>query len=290
MSSTKFAAFILTHGRADRVITNVSLRRSGYTGEIFYIVDNEDKQVEAYRQKFGDSVIVFDKLAASKRMDSGNNFGKRNSILFARNESFEIAKQLGLDYFIQLDDDYPSFNYAADSQGNYLSMRDATRIRSLDKVFASCVRFLHKTSVSCVAFAQGGDFIGGENGSFAKVNQAKQWSRKAMNSFICSTRKPFQFRAIYNEDVNTYVDEGRRGRVFLTIPRLRLNQKPTQSQPGGITELYLDCGTYIKAFTTVMYQPSCVKVIWMGSVNRRIHHAIRWKNAVPQIVSESLRK
>ena len=42
MSKTKFAAFILTHGRADDVLTYDTLRRCGYTGKIYLLVDNED--------------------------------------------------------------------------------------------------------------------------------------------------------------------------------------------------------------------------------------------------------
>ncbi|EFN6257501.1 hypothetical protein FVI12_21595 [Escherichia coli] len=38
-----FCAFILTHGRPDKVLTYRTLRRAGYTGKIFIVVDDEDK-------------------------------------------------------------------------------------------------------------------------------------------------------------------------------------------------------------------------------------------------------
>ena len=39
----EFAAFILTHGRPDNVLTYDSLKKAGYTGRIVLIIDNEDK-------------------------------------------------------------------------------------------------------------------------------------------------------------------------------------------------------------------------------------------------------
>lgn len=47
-----FAAFILTHGRPDNVITYQTLKKSGYTGKIYFIIDNEDKRGDEYRSTF----------------------------------------------------------------------------------------------------------------------------------------------------------------------------------------------------------------------------------------------
>ena len=49
-----FAAFILTHGRADNVITYNTLRKQGYTGKIILLIDNEDAQIDDYKRKYGD--------------------------------------------------------------------------------------------------------------------------------------------------------------------------------------------------------------------------------------------
>ena len=57
-----FAVFILTHGRPDNVITYKTLQKCGYTGKLFFIVDNEDKTIERYKENFGrDRVLVFRK-------------------------------------------------------------------------------------------------------------------------------------------------------------------------------------------------------------------------------------
>jgi hypothetical protein len=58
-----------------------------------------------------------------------------------------------------------------------------------------------------------------------------------------------------------------------------------------MSEMYLDSGTYIKSFYTVMYQPSSVKVEIMRSHHdERLHHAIDWDCTVPCIISEQWQK
>ena len=56
-----FCVFILTHGRPDKVYTVESLRKSGYTGKIYIVIDDEDKTAEEYIRIFGDNVLVFSK-------------------------------------------------------------------------------------------------------------------------------------------------------------------------------------------------------------------------------------
>jgi len=105
-----FCVFILTHGRPDNVRTIDTLRRAGYTGRLYLVVDDEDATVDRYRQEFGtDHVIVFDKKAEADLCDEGNNFDERRTILMARNACFSIAARLGVTHFLQLDDDYYYF-------------------------------------------------------------------------------------------------------------------------------------------------------------------------------------
>lgn len=285
-----FAAFVLTHGRPNRVLTIKALRNSGYTGKIYLVVDDEDATLADYAAKYGDDVKVFCKEEVAAKCDSGTNSGKRGGILFARNWSFDLAASLGLKHFWQLDDDYTQFNWSSDNQGRYLNTTKSSKIKNLDNVLAACIQFLDSSKASTVAFAQGGDFIGGAAGKFHQLARQGLFSRKVMNSFICSTERKFRFRGILNEDVNTYVTEGMAGKLFVTIPRLRLSQAATQSQSRGMTDLYLEFGTYLKSFSTVMYAPSCVSVSMMGYRSRRVHHRVSWGNAVPRIISQKYQK
>jgi len=135
--SDKFCAFILTHGRPDRISTLDALRRGGYTGEVRIIIDNEDETAEEYRRRYGGMVVMFDKAAAAAWVDAGDNSSDTRAVVFARNVVFDIAEQLGFKYFLQLDDDYRYFAYVFDEDRVY---RFHT-ITNLDAVFAATLAF-----------------------------------------------------------------------------------------------------------------------------------------------------
>lgn len=283
MMHDDFAVFILTHGRADNVETMKALKKGGYTGKWYMILDNEDDTEDKYRENFGDDhIIVFDKQKAYENTDTMDNFNEHRAIIYARNESFRIAKELGLKYFLMLDDDYKEIDYRYE-EGNKLASKPA---KEMDRLFEDMIQFLDASGAATVAFAQGGDFAGGLEGG----NFKKRLLRKAMNSLFCRTDNPIDFRGTMNEDVTTYTTLGSRGRLFFTLCDMCVIQIPTQSLDGGMTESYLESGTYVKTFYSVMAMPSCIKVGMMYSKHKRIHHRINWECCVPKILNEKYRK
>lgn len=281
MDNKDFAVFILTHGRPDNVITYKTLRRQGYTGRIYIIIDNEDIMADRYFENFGDQVIVFDKREISKTFDEADNFNDRRAIVYARNACFGIAKDLGIVYFIQLDDDYSEFKFRINDKLNHPINKFTVRT-TLNKIFATIFNYYKEIPAKSIATLQGGDYFAGKD-NFGK------FKRKCMNVFFCSTDKPFQFVGRINEDVNTYTYQASKGLLFFSIPFIQVDQMQTQANYGGMTELYLDSGTYIKSFYTVLFSPSCAHINLMGRKNQRLHHSIAWNNAVPKIISEENR-
>jgi len=281
-----FCAFILTHGRPDRVHTFKTLQRAGYTGKVFIVIDDEDKTENEYRARFGERVLQFSKEEISKTFDEGDNFEDRRTITYARNACFGLAIKAGFKYFIQLDDDYNSgFYLRFNSQLKYGNTHRITG--SIDAIFEAMLHFYIASGAATICFSQGGDHIGGGEGTSPRL------TRKAMNSFICSTDRPFQFRGRFNEDVNTYTTLGRQGRLFFTVMQAQVNQLATQSNAGGISDLYAKFGTYVKSATTVCHCPSCVKVGVLGdnrSPHDRIHHKINWHHCAPKILREEWKK
>jgi hypothetical protein len=277
-----FAAFILTNGRPDRVVTYGSLRNQGYTGPIYLLVDDLDKTRAQYVEKYGDEVVVFDKKAIAATFDQADNFNDMRAIIYARNASFEVAKKLGVKRFIQLDDDYTNFGWRFDKRLDY----GPRTVRNLDGAFSALLDFFEGSGIHSLAIAQGGDFIGGGDNPLAEKVTAV---RKCMNSFICSTERPFQFVGRINEDVNTYTHLASKGLLFLTTNQMSLTQKQTQTNAGGMTELYLDSGTYVKSFYTLLFQPSSVTVKPMAGAGR-LHHSVSWRHTVPKILPHSCRK
>ena len=86
--------------------------------------------------------------------------------------------------------------------------------------------------------------------------------------------------------MTTYVNCGSKGDLFFTINNVSLKQTDTQQNKGGLTEFYLDTGTYVKSFYSVLFNPSCVKVSMLNTERSRLHHKIKWNNAVPKIINE----
>lgn len=282
MGDKDYCVFILTHGRPDNVLTYKTLLKCGYVGKVYFVVDNEDKTIETYIKNFGiENVKVFDKRSMADKIDEANNFNNRKVIVHARNYCFELANELGYKYFIQLDDDYYEFIYKfSDTNGQVLS-------KDINKIFDLMFAFYKSTSALSICFAQTGDFIGGVDNGKGVYRFSK---RKCMNSFFCSTERPFMFIGSINEDVNTYTTLAGTGGLFLTIPVFAINQKDSQTQKSGMSDIYKLQGTYIKSFTTVLMQPSNVSISIMNASHKRIHHSIKWINTTPMIIDEKYKK
>jgi hypothetical protein len=279
-----FCVFILSHDRAGNIPTIETLERCGYTGDWYIVIDVED-DIEPYENEYGeDKVVYFDKDDTQPDLDRGDNFNRRNSILYARYYTFDIAEELGYDYFMQLDDDYTTFEFRFG--GNYeYGLRD--RVEDLNRIINASIKYLEKADLDTICTAQGGDWIGGVNSGIAHGGTVGA-KRKAMNSFICKTDRRFDFRGSINEDVNTYARAQQYGKIFLTYNIVSLEQERTQQNEGGLTEMYEAEGTYIKSFYTLLYSPSSVKLSKMGGeAGERIHHKVSWNNTAPKIVPES---
>lgn len=282
-----FGIFVLSHGRPDQVEVTMHalLRRGRYTGRWWIVIDSEDETGPQYVERWGaDHVLVFDK--DDSLQDMADNGGPRGVIIYARNASARLAADLGLAYYMQLDDDYTYFAHRLPDPDRPGLLHYAYTYR-MDDVLTAYVDFLENTGALTVAFGQGGDFIGGLTGDYMN----KVVKRKAMNTMIARVSRPIHFVGRINEDVNTYVWRGTQGELFLTTLDFMVQQKVSQSQGGGMTETYLDRGTYVKSFYTVMFAPSCVKIATlMGEAGNRVHHQVNWAHAVPKIVSSRHRK
>lgn len=278
-----FVVFIPTYKRPFKVNTFQTLRAAGYTGEIILICSTDDDTLEEY-QKLYDNVVVFDKDEYRGTFDMGDNFPEKNTVLYARNAIFDIAKDLDKEYFLVLDDDYSGFNFRFDEKYVYVTKKIK---KNLDDIFDLIIDYYKTIPALSIALAQTGEYIGGKKGGLGTEIAIK---RKIMNSFFCSTDRPFKYVGRMNDDVNTYVRLGNTGMLVFQTNQLCIQQGLTQKNKGGLTEMYADNGTYVKSFYTVMYAPSCTKINLMGNKNRRLHHVISWNNACSKIISEEYKK
>lgn len=276
------AVFIVSHGRADNVKTYATLKNQGYTGRIVIVIDDEDEQEDLYYKIYGNHVYKFCKQDYIDKTDVMCAEEFRKVVVYARNACWDIAQDLGLKYFCVLDDDYTSFmsRYIEDQKLKHYNFKN------LDAVFNAFYEFLDESGAMTVCMAQGGDFIGGKD----SANFHKGLLRKAMNVWFMRTDRRFDFIGRINEDTNSYVYYGNKGQLFFTCTKANVVQMQTQKQAGGLTDVYLNDGTFVKSFFSVMAEPSCVKVSAMGDKHLRLHHAVEWNKCVPMIISDKWKK
>lgn len=275
----KSAVFILSHGRADKILTLNTLNKCHYTGKVYILIDDQDPQADEYKRLYGESVIVFCKKKFFENYDTGDFDGPQDVVFAARNAAWEFAKKFGLTHFIEFDDDYLTFGYRIGKQG----LLTEKTIKNADYVFNAIFDFLDSSGADCVALAQGGDMIGGINGSKHK----QQLIRKAMNTFFFRTDRPYYFYGRVNEDVNTYVLGNQQGKLIFTLCMLNIQQPRTQQNNGGMTTTYIKYGTYLKSIYSVMFCPSAVKIALLGKKDsKRIHHNINWDHTAPKILDQ----
>ena len=279
MKNKNFACFILTNRKVSDILTVNSLRRQNYTGNIYIITDDDCSYINDYKQEYGkEFVITFSKNDVAKTFDICDNFEGNKVIIYARNACFTIAEELGLTHFLELDDDYRSFDWRYDDDG---TLR-AIKINCLDDIFDYMIDYLDSTNIITIAFGQAGDYIGGAGSQLF----SQKIKRKVMNTFFCKVDRKFTFTGRFNEDASAYTSLGSRGNVFITICDIGLVQRETQAASGGLTDVYKTYGTYTKSFYSVMQMPSAVRVAIMQTKHVRIHHSVDWEHCVPKIISD----
>ena len=145
-----FAVFILSHGRANNLITLKTLDKIGYTGKTYIIIDNEDEQEKEHKKLNVEDVIIFDKNEMIEKTDTADNFKDHRLVVYARNKCWDIAKKLGIKYFLVLDDDYSSFDFRFIKDNKF----KAKKIQNADKLFLKTIEFLEKSGALTIAYAQ----------------------------------------------------------------------------------------------------------------------------------------
>lgn len=271
-----FCIFILTYGRPHKQATLKTLKRNGVTAPIYLICSDDDLKLKEYQKEYGDTVKIFNKKQAIKECNIDlmfNDHEQLKAVIYARHFVFKIAKQLKYQFFVMLDDDYSGF-HVADFKNKVWRGK-----LNLQYIFQKCIDFYAKNEILLgFSTSQGGDFIGGITMDKNKVK------RKAMNVFFCDTKRPLNFKGIINEDTNFYIDDGAKYGITMQIHNIKVTQHQTQTNQGGLTDIYLESGTYVKSFYSVILAPSAVKVSLMMTKNKRPHHKINYNAICPKIL------
>lgn len=273
-----FAIFILSHGRANDMETVKAIQKAGYTGEWFIVIDDLDSQQELYKEKYGDKVIIFDKKLWAEKTDTITNTGELSSPVFARNAITEIAKEKGLKYYAEFDDDLKTFQFRYNDNGKLAGKP----IKNLNEVIEAMLEFQEASGATSLGFASGGGFIGGVEGRF------KQGILRNINqAFILRTDKPIEFKGLLNEDSIALEFCNSTGRLAFELCAVTQTCPARSTNEGGLNDLYKENDEYVRAFYSIIAFPNNLKIIQrQGTVTLQR----KTDTAMPKIISERWKK
>ena len=272
-----FAVFIISHKRAESLLTLKSLYEANYSGDIYIIVDDQDEQLEIYKEKYGDKVIVFSKQEMYKKTDTVDNFNKLESAVYSRNFCFELAKKLDIEYFLLIDDDIQHFQIRYVKNGKL----KGKRVKDFDKVLELLIELLKIENIACISFGSEGGFIGGASGKFSKGV-----GRTCCAATILKSKEDITYNGTQNEDFNICVKYSVFGKMFFEIYSTSIMSPKRNSNKGGI-DYQKNGNMYRSNFYSVIVAPNCCKIGVKGNdfILRK-----NWNAFAPKIINERWKK
>ena len=154
---------------------------------------------------------------------------------------------MGYKFHLQLDDDIHGFQIRY-VDGDALKCKN---IRNMDVIFDAMCDYMESTPITSLSFSIPAYHVGGQNNRAWK----QQMIPRTMTTFLMREDDIQYFHMRMNDDITTSALNGMRGKLYYTYMPLMLSVDGTQKQAGGMTEIYVDNGTYRKSFYTVMCLP-----------------------------------
>lgn len=234
--------------------------------------DIGDYQEQASKQGF--NLHVFDMDEARKRYDYVHRPSKAcRSAGQARNMFFDIAKSLGLDFYVVQDDDTNAFQKKY--HGKYIGMATIDDVRA---VFDGIREMMQRRHIGLFGVSQTGDFIGGNND--------KIYRKKVMNTTFYDTRFIYRGeRGVQDDDTSLFVGVMNYGLFTGSLgDGLVLQQMQSAKQSGGLTDLYNECKLLNKSLVTPIQFPSAIYAEKQKMNGNRLHHHIQTKYLYPMIL------
>lgn len=276
-----FAILILTHGRPREQRTYRALLNAGYTGKVYFVVDDLDETLDEYKRLYGDQVIVFDKEAEYRNLDTLSNQKRLTAVVYARNASFEIARRLGLRYFVNCDDDIRQF------QLKFVRDKLITKnIANFDTVLESLIEYMQSAQIECCSISEAGAYIGGAN----KYVQSG-WNWSFTHFFLFDVNSDMRYRSFWYEDLLFSLDYQSIGRLMYCtyfVSQVMTTPDELRRQTGGMREEYRNSNSYEAEFISVITHPECTHIVFDKERKQYIRRVK--KNFIPKIINEKWRK
>lgn len=266
--------YIISKGRP-QCHTARTLERIGFPGEWFIVCGTNDETLPEYKARWGERVLVFDWAEQVKRTDVMDSFGFEKMASGAcpvRNATAEISRKRGEARHWQFDDDYVGFSGYDPASGKNKGLTGDEMYRRM----ALISEFGDRCGLGNVGFPPSTIEV--------EPKSARTFGRRVFNAHnLPSGGELFEpWVARMNDDLINAINNWRHGRAEMTVRFMAMNMPPTQSEGGGLSQLYKDEGTVRKTAYAVMACPCAVKLVERFG---RYHHRVRWDKVTPKIVS-----
>lgn len=279
-----YAVAILTHGRPNNQLTLETLRKQGWTRDVYLVLDDMDDTIEQYHKNYDSDplvhIIVFDKLDILSRVDTGLTNPKLASDLYVRNAMEEIFPNMGFDAWIECDDDIKSFNYRYKLDGQLKNLL----IHDLDKIFDLSIEYMLNSDITTFGFLAAFHFIGGVD--YDKHTDGFKY-RHCVSFYMRNASKPVKWVMNFLADDITCSMIAKNGGVVLAHKNIQtICNESFGAVEGGMAALYLDKDTPPDAMFILTVFPSSIDI---GVHHNRLVANKRYNNLMPKIISSKFK-
>lgn len=246
-----FAIFITTHGRP-QCLTYHTLRKAGYTGQMFCVVDNTDKKIGEYQENFGkENVLIFDKMDYVYEVDKITNEMILSTVLYARKACYDFARQMNIKHFIIADDDITLFKYRIILDDKLKSIP----VTNFDATIDIILDYFTNTDISILGIADAGIYFGGKEGVYK--NRVRHMFSVC---YLCKTEDEIEFKSVCFEDMYSSIASNRDGKLCFEILDICQVSEPMGlgTTEGGTTEFYRNNSRYKRSFYDIIAFPDCL--------------------------------
>lgn len=252
---------------------------NGYPAEKIHVVcDSEADDIAEYeteRDLQGYQLHIFDMDEARARYDYVHRPSKaRRSAGQARNMFYDIAEELGITFYIVIDDDTSHFEYRP-----FVKYMRKARIEEVVKTFVMIKALMQKHHLGVFGLSQTGEMFGADYDT-----KLLRW--KVMNVTFYDTRYIYRGeRGVQDNDTSQFVNIYNEGYFTASLRSgIVLSQAPSATQSGGLTDLYQECKLLNKALVTVIQFPSAIVAEKQVMNGNRLHHHINARYLIPKVM------
>lgn len=249
----KAAVFIISHNRPE-VYTYHALRLSGYRNDIYIIVDDKDPQLDEYKKRYKENILIYSKDDYTM-IDMADLLPSLNSATTPKYAAFRFASEMGLDAMAIFDDDLKDFKYRYESNGK-LSTKWFADSPKMQSVLGACFEFVAGQQIPvCLSFYPA-----------AKVfpDTMKKFIRQSINMFVTTpnfglrtVRRLCPFKCRFYEDESFFVKLNSIGALVFALQNITFMSATfeTKDNNGGMNPVYEQTSIYSRKFHLMLENP-----------------------------------